>query len=154
MAAFVFTIAPVRRAGFFVSASSEEERQEAFEAQQRVLARRRNKKKQEEYFADVQTRRKEVSETIRAKKLQIRAGEDPIEAWKRLKEEGKIKDLGYEADPEGSIPMPMASFGIPKYDNGERFDLRLPYADTGYEDKDADVMGKVGKFFGGIFGKK
>ena len=34
-----------------------------------------------------------------------------------------------------------------EYDNGERFDLRLPYADQGYVDEDADVMGK-------LFGKK
>jgi len=34
-----------------------------------------------------------------------------------------------------------------EYDNGERFDLRLPYADQGYVDEDADVMGK-------LFGKR
>jgi hypothetical protein len=39
-----------------------------------------------------------------------------------------------------------------KYDNGGRFDLRLPYADQGYVDEDSDVMGKLGAFFGG--GKK
>ena len=39
-----------------------------------------------------------------------------------------------------------------KYDNGGRFDLRLPYADQGYVDDDADVMGKLTSFFGG--GKK
>jgi hypothetical protein len=39
-----------------------------------------------------------------------------------------------------------------KFDNGGRFDLRLPYADQGYVDEDADVMGKIGSFFGG--GKK
>ena len=33
--------------------------------------------------------------------------------------------------------------------NGERFDLRLPYVDQGYEDPDADVMGKLMSFFGG-----
>ena len=36
-----------------------------------------------------------------------------------------------------------------KFDNGGRFDLRLPYADQGYIDDDADVMGKIGNFFGG-----
>ena len=41
---------------------------------------------------------------------------------------------------------------VPWYDNGERFDLRLPYADQGYVDEDADVMGKMANFFG--FGKK
>lgn len=39
-----------------------------------------------------------------------------------------------------------------KFDNGGRFDLRLPYADQGYVDEDADVMGKLASFFGG--GKK
>jgi hypothetical protein len=36
-----------------------------------------------------------------------------------------------------------------KFDNGGRFDLRLPYADQGYVDEDADVMAKIGSFFGG-----
>ena len=39
-----------------------------------------------------------------------------------------------------------------KYDNGGRFDLRLPYAEQGYVDEDSDVMGKISSFFGG--GKK
>lgn len=43
----------------------------------------------------------------------------------------------------------MASFGIPKYDNGERFDLRLPYVDAGYEDPDADIMGRIKNWFWG-----
>ena len=36
-----------------------------------------------------------------------------------------------------------------KFDNGGRFDLRLPYADQGYVDEDADVMKKIGSFFSG-----
>lgn len=36
-----------------------------------------------------------------------------------------------------------------KFDNGGRFDLRLPYADQGYVSEDADVMGKFASFFGG-----
>jgi hypothetical protein len=39
-----------------------------------------------------------------------------------------------------------------EYDQGGRFDLKLPHCDVGYEAEDADVMGKVGRFFG--FGKK
>ena len=35
---------------------------------------------------------------------------------------------------------------------GGRFDLRLPYADQGYVDEDADAMKKLTNFFGG--GKK
>jgi hypothetical protein len=41
-----------------------------------------------------------------------------------------------------------------KFDNGGRFDLRLPYADQGYVDEDSDVMGKLGNFFGGGNKKK
>lgn len=58
-------------------------------------------------------------------------------------------------------PIPMASFGVGgefgvggKFDNGGRFDLRLPYADQGYVDEDADVMKKIGNFFGGGNKKK
>jgi hypothetical protein len=36
-----------------------------------------------------------------------------------------------------------------KFDNGGRFDLRLPYADQGYVSDDADVMGKLSSLFGG-----
>lgn len=41
-----------------------------------------------------------------------------------------------------------------KFDNGGRFDLRLPYADQGYVDEDADVMGKLTSFFTGGNKKK
>jgi hypothetical protein len=41
-----------------------------------------------------------------------------------------------------------------KYDNGGRFDLRLPYAEQGYVDESADVMGKLASFFGGNKKKK
>ena len=77
-------------------------------------------------------------------------GADPLSAFLKRRDEGKVKKIGYEDEPKGGIPMPMASFGVGgefgtggKYDNGERFDLRLPYVDQGYEDPDADVMGIV-----------
>jgi hypothetical protein len=41
-----------------------------------------------------------------------------------------------------------------KFDNGGRFDLRLPYAEQGYVDDDSDVMGKLSSFFGGKKEKK
>ena len=34
-----------------------------------------------------------------------------------------------------------------KYDNGERWDLKAKYTDEGYEDADADVMGKFMALF-------
>jgi len=36
-----------------------------------------------------------------------------------------------------------------KFDNGGRFDLRLPYAEQGYVDDESDVMGQLKSFFGG-----
>ena len=55
---------------------------------------------------------------------------------------GKVAPLGYEAPPPTrkggfSIPLPANPIGIEKYDEGLRFDLRLPYAERGYEDPDA-----------------
>jgi len=47
------------------------------------------------------------------------------------------------------LPIPMASFGISRFDGGERFDLRLPFVDSGYVDEDADIMGKFMGLFGG-----
>ena len=72
-----------------------------------------------------------------------------------------MKGIGYEAEPPKSssklglnIIIPINPIGIPKYDAGERFDLRLPYAERGYEDEDADVMAKIGKSLAGLFGIK
>lgn len=86
-------------------------------------------------------------------------GQDPIDEWRKRRADGTISDLENQyGDPKkvGGIPIPGASFGVGgefgvggKFDNGGRFDLRLPYADQGYVDDDADVMGKIGKFFGG-----
>ena len=45
------------------------------------------------------------------------------------------------------VIIPQAPFGMPKYDNGERWDLKAKYTDEGYEDADADVMGKFMQLF-------
>lgn len=76
-----------------------------------------------------------------------------MDDWKEAKAKGYIKDLGYEeVTPDTkksifgfSIPIVQSPIDLPGYDNGERFDLRLPYAERGYEDPDSDVM--VIKFF-------
>lgn len=72
-----------------------------------------------------------------------------------------MKDIGYEAEPPKSsskfgvnIVIPLNPIGMPKYDAGERFDLRLPYAERGYEDEDADIMWKIGKGLASLFGMK
>ncbi len=36
------------------------------------------------------------------------------------------------------IIIPIIPVGIPEYDGGERFDLRLPYVDSGWVDEDDD----------------
>lgn len=129
------------------------EKDAAFKKQQEILARRRNKKTKKEYFDNVRERRREREEKLAEKRLVVRDGEDPLIPWQRLKDKGLIDEAGYGPEDEGGIPIPMASFGIPKYDNGGRFDLKLPHVEIGYTDEDADVMKKAGKAFRKFFGQ-
>lgn len=46
------------------------------------------------------------------------------------------------------IIIPITPFGMPEYDGGERFDLRLPYVDNGWVDEDADPMKQFRRFIG------
>ena len=151
------------------SGNSKENLDEQWEAQQEIL-RRRNAPAAEraKYFEKVEDRRKEASNKQKDmwawQTKKYKKGEDPIDEWKKRRESGQISDLDDQyGDPKkvGGIPLPMASFGVGgefgvggKFDNGGRFDLRLPYADQGYEDEDADVMGKLMGMFGGGERKK
>lgn len=55
-----------------------------------------------------------------------------------------------EEDNELGIVIPIAPFGIPKYDQGERFDLRSPYVDKGWVDTtETDRFQWVKDLFGG-----
>lgn len=140
---------------------------EEWEKQQEILRNRRKpKSERDEYFKSIERRRQEASKKQKDlwawQTKSYKKGEDPIDEWKKRRESGDISDLDDQyGDPKkiGGIPLPMASFGVGgefgvggKFDNGGRFDLRLPYADQGYVDEDADVMGKLGRMFGG--GKK
>ena len=66
-------------------------------------------------------------------------------AWKSTSEFGfhgnNVASMAWGA--RNLIPTQVGG----EYDNGERFDLRLPYVDQGYEDPDADVMGKFMDLF-------
>lgn len=132
-------------------------KEEQWKIQQDMLKRRKDKGKMKEYFAKVEKAREYQSRKARASLWsRSKDSEDPLEKWKASKKRGEIKPLGYEASPSKSdsklgvnVVIPLNPIGMPKYDNGERFDLRLPYAERGYEDPDADVMGKM---FGGLFG--
>lgn len=148
----------------FLFGSKEEDIQRQMKIQQEILSRRKNKGKMKEYFESVEKKRMEVS--VQSKKNlwgKTTDSEDPLTAWKQAKDRGEINPLGYEPEPPKSssilgvnIVLPLNPIGMPKYDNGERFDLRLPYAERGYEDPEADVLGKIGKKFSNLFrfGKK
>ena len=68
------------------------------------------------------------------------------------KNQEKANALSKEAfRGKGFIPLPMASFGMPEFDAGERFDLRGPYADEGWVDE--NDAGGFKNPFAGLFGK-
>jgi hypothetical protein len=148
------------------SGNSKESLDEQWEAQQRMLKMRRGSTEdRKKYFEEIEERRlnesKKQDEMWSWQSKNYKKGEDPLDEWKKRRKDGSISDLDdqYDNVPKGGIPLPGASFGVGgefgvggKFDNGGRFDLRLPYANQGYEDPDADVMAKIGNFFGG--GKK
>ena len=149
------------------SGNSKESLDDQWEQQQAILkARRAPASEREQYFQKVEERRAEATRKQKDmwawQSKKYGKGEDPINEWKKRRANGQISDLEDQyGDPKkvGGIPLPGASFGVGgefgvggKFDNGGRFDLRLPYAEQGYVDEDADVMGKIGSFFGG--GKK
>ncbi len=137
------------------------DKDEQWRIQQEMLAKRKSKTKMTEYFEKVEAKRKEVSKAMKETSYTgISDKEDPIAVWKKRKEDGLLPPLGYEADKEkGSFIFPASPIDIPKYDNGQRFDLRLPYAERGYvdveeEEKKKKIAENIGNFFGNIFGSK
>eukprot|EP00629_Pelagomonadales_sp_RCC1024_P012727 CAMPEP_0119262760 /NCGR_PEP_ID=MMETSP1329-20130426/2387_1 /TAXON_ID=114041 /ORGANISM="Genus nov. species nov., Strain RCC1024" /LENGTH=189 /DNA_ID=CAMNT_0007262435 /DNA_START=162 /DNA_END=729 /DNA_ORIENTATION=- len=130
--------------------------------QQRILKLRQDPKARNQYFDKVDKKRMDLQQQQVTKwGFQKDQSADPLVRWKELRESGEIGNLktGLGTDGEkreGGIQIPFPSFGVGgsagvggEYDNGERFDLRLPYVDQGYEDPDADVMGKLMGMFGG-----
>lgn len=135
---------------------NDNEREEQYKVQQEMLAKRRNPRALEKEKAAIEARRveasKKINKTLWAKNSDPSA--DPIDEWRDALKKGDIKDLGYSPEPPKSkslfgitIPLPLSPIDVPEYDNGMRFDLRLPYAERGYEDADADVMGKLSSWF-------
>ena len=147
-----FTAQSTRAVRRFAQDNSKEEQ---WKIQQEILARRKNKSKMKEYFNKVEERRVEVSKIAKASQWALGADDvDPIVEWKRARDAGKIKPIGYEPEPTKAdsklginVIIPGNPMGIPKYDNGERFDLRLPYAERGYVDP--NDVGVVGNFIAG-----
>lgn len=51
-------------------------------------------------------------------------------------------------EPKWGIIIPIAPFGLPEYDEGERFDLRLPHVDKSWVDEEAAFGKTMARIFG------
>jgi len=123
-------------------AEAERRKQEEFEKQQAILAKRKAGKT----MGGVQERRAKVSEKMRGDR-EKRLNPD-LEAWKvENAKRQSLEEYNAENDAVGGLPLPMASFGIPRFDGGERWDLRLPYADAGYVDENDEGILEGAKGF-------
>ena len=131
-------------AGWFNNNKDTAGRDPMFEQQQEILRRRRKGANLE---SEVSKRRAKVSGFMK--------GTLAKEEMTAIKENNKAKanELSKEAfkGKKGFLSLPMASFGMPEFDGGERFDLRAPYADEGWVDPEDD--GVANPFtLGGLFG--
>ena len=133
------------RAGWFSNNKDVEGREESWKRQQEILAKRRKGGRIDE---EANKRRAKVSGFM--KKTLSKKEMNAIK-----KQNTKAANALSKEAVKGGIPFPMASFGMPEFDGGERFDLRGPYADEGWVDpKDLEKKKKKkGGLFGGLFGK-
>eukprot|EP01025_Chloroclados_australasicus_P055794 TRINITY_DN684_c0_g1_i2.p3 TRINITY_DN684_c0_g1~~TRINITY_DN684_c0_g1_i2.p3 ORF type:complete len:188 (-),score=37.87 TRINITY_DN684_c0_g1_i2:285-848(-) len=121
------------------------EREEMFEQQQEILRARRSGDASN--MESVNERRRRLSVEARQKELDKKKRRDLLaQGIRPEREEYKPYDEEME---KGSIIIPIAPFGIPKFDNGERFDLKSPYTDEGWVDPDADPFKWLKNMFGG-----
>ena len=103
-----------------------------------------------EYNAEGRAARQQMRKA-ELKAVQKNSGADTLEAWKALKDEGKVlssDDMSRDTDTNvlGSKDGLIA----------ERIDENLPYIDQGYvaEDAGPDLSKALGDALGGLFGKK
>ena len=70
-------------------------------AQREILERRRSKDKRSAYMQKVEAGRRKRDAEVNMWKFQQDKTQDPLIGWKKLREQGKIKDLKREEAPEG-----------------------------------------------------
>lgn len=115
---------------FKPNAEREAEIDRAYAEQLEVAERRRNPKAYARKIQQTEKRRAQASREA-YENIAWQRGSNPLEAFKKRQQQGKVKKLGYEDEPKGGLPLPSASFGVGgefgvggKYDNGQRFDVR------------------------------
>ncbi|GIL54545.1 hypothetical protein Vafri_10293 [Volvox africanus] len=108
------------------------EKDEQWRLQQELI----QKRKSGQLIKEANERRKKVSEELasrkdlrRREKEALARGEmpDTLRGWKPY-------DKEIDEKANSGIVVPLLPFGIKKYDDGERFDLRSPYSDAGWVD--------------------
>ncbi|GLC42992.1 hypothetical protein PLESTB_000278800 [Pleodorina starrii] len=108
------------------------EKEEQWRLQQELM----QKRKSGQLIKEANDRRKKVAETLasrkelrRQEKEALARGEMPetLKGWKPY-------DKEIDEKANSGIVVPLLPFGIKKYDEGERFDLRSPYSDAGWVD--------------------
>ncbi|EFJ47564.1 hypothetical protein VOLCADRAFT_120951 [Volvox carteri f. nagariensis] len=108
------------------------EKEEQWRLQQELI----QKRKTGQLIKEANERRKKVAEELasrkelrRREKDALARGEmpDTLKSWKPY-------DKEIDEKANSGIVVPLLPFGIKKYDEGERFDLRSPYSDAGWVD--------------------
>ena len=105
---------------FVAGGTGKDDLDDEFAKQQAILAQRRAPKaERDKYFENVEARRKRADDERNRnwswQTKQYKKGEDPIDEWRKRREDGTISDLDNQyGDPKkiGGIPLPMASFGV------------------------------------------
>ena len=105
---------------FVAGGTGKDDLDDEYAKQQAILAQRQAPKAdRDKYFRKVEERRKraddERSRNWGWQTKQYKKGEDPIDEWRKRREDGTISDLEDQyGDPKkiGGIPIPGASFGV------------------------------------------
>jgi hypothetical protein len=126
------------------------DKEEQYRVQQELLEARRSGS----FIREAGERRRKVAETLAdrknaraAEKAALARGEIPesLGKWKNYK---KKEDESADGRSAGGIVLPLNPLGMREYDEGERFDLRSPYADGAYVDDNEETVWDSFRNFG------